>query len=107
MIARIGSQSKDTAQSLGNNDEFMKEINMPPFSLTAGRDTALVCVDMLQNPVDGVGDDAFWRETLEFYKASFVVGSKKWKLADECLSMVRSRDGESGKSQGVNMVTSG
>lgn len=94
MIARIGSQSKDTAQSLGNNDEFMKEGNMPPFTLNAGRDTALVSLDLLRNPVEGVGDDKFWRDTLEFYKASFEVGKQKWKLADECADIVRKKEEE-------------
>jgi hypothetical protein len=94
MIARLGSQSKDAAQSLGNNDEFMKEENMPPFSLNAGRDIALVCIDLLKNPVQGVGDDQFWRETLAFYKASFQIGRRKWKLADECASIVTKSEEE-------------
>lgn len=94
MIARIGTQSKDTAQSLGNNDEFMKEGNMPPFTLNAGRDTALVSLDLLQNPVDGIGDDTFWRETLAFYRASFGGGRRKWKLAMECAGIVAKREAE-------------
>lgn len=94
MIARIGTQSKDTAQSLGNNDEFMKEENMPPFTLNAGRDTALVSIDMLQTPAEGVGDDQFWRETLAFYKATFKIGRRKWKLAEECASIVQKREDE-------------
>lgn len=91
-IAKIGTESKDTAQSLGKNDLFMKEGNMPPFTLSAGRDTALVSLEMIRNPMEGVGNEPFWRELLVFYKGSFEVGRRKWRLAVDYMALVQQQE---------------
>lgn len=92
-IAAMGSQSKTTAQDLGQ-DAFMKEENMPAFILHSGRDAALLSLKMLKYPEEGAGDAAFWKGVLEFYRASFDIGRRKWRLADEYAAIVRTKEQE-------------
>lgn len=82
------------AQALGENDEFMKEENMPPFTLHSSRDVALIALPMLYSPQEGAGDEAFWKGILDFYRASFEVAKRKWGLGAEYLELLKEREGQ-------------
>jgi hypothetical protein len=89
MIAKIGTDSKNVAQQMGMTDEFLAEENMPSFTLCASRDVMLFGYDILKNhsSEEAVGDAKFWQDAIHFYRATFDLLRKKWRLAAEFIEL--------------------